>query len=162
MKRSLLFVLIGLLVVSILSISCNQTPVKIRVATITTYPPFEYIDEQTGQLVGFDIDLMNAIAEKENLEVEFIKVSFEPLLESMAQGKYDAAIAAISITYERREDMLFSDPYFATGQVITVRKDETIITNKDSLMGKVVGVETGSTSAAKISEMGRRFRQALR
>jgi polar amino acid transport system substrate-binding protein len=153
MKRSLLFVLIGLLVVSMVLISCNQTPTKIRVATNATYPPFTYIDEQTGQIVGFDIDLMNAIAEKENLKIEFINVDFKPLLEGMAQSKYDAAISAISITDGRQKDMLFSDPYFLTGHVVTVRKDDTSITGKDTLTGKVVGVETGSTSAASVSEM---------
>jgi polar amino acid transport system substrate-binding protein len=151
MKRFLLFVLIGLLMVSVVSISCNQ-PEKIRVATNATYPPFTYVNEQ-GQFVGFDIDLMNAIAEKEGLKVEFIKVDFKPLLEGMAQNKYDAAISAISITEERRKDMLFSDYYFVTGHVLTVRKDDTSITGKDSLAGKVVGVETGSTSAASVSEM---------
>ena len=153
MKHSLLFALIGLLVVSMVLISCNQTPTKIRVSTNATYPPFTYIDEQTGQIVGFDIDLMNAIAEKENLKIEFINVGFKPLLEGMAQSKYDAAISAISITDGRQKDMLFSDPYFLTGHVVTVRKDDTSITGKDALTGKVVGIETGSTSAASVSEM---------
>jgi polar amino acid transport system substrate-binding protein len=153
MKHSLLFALIGLLVVSMVLISCNQTPTKIRVSTNATYPPFTYIDEQTGQIVGFDIDLMNAIAEKENLKIEFINVGFKPLLEGMAQSKYDAAISAISITEGRQKDMLFSDPYFLTGHVVTVRVENNTITGKDSLVGKVVGVETGSTSAASVSEM---------
>jgi len=103
--------------------------------------------------VGFDIDLMNAIAAKEDLEIEWVKVDFKPLLEGMAQGKYDAAISAISITEERRKDMLFSYPYFVTSHIVTVRQDNTSITGKDSLTGKVVGVETGSTSAASVSEM---------
>jgi polar amino acid transport system substrate-binding protein len=71
----------------------------------------------------------------------------------MAQGKYDAAISSISITEERQRDMLFSDPYFMVARVITVHKDNTSITGKDSLTGKVVGVESGSTSAADLSEM---------
>jgi len=136
-----------------ISISCNQTPAKIRVATNGTYPPFTYIDEQSGQFVGFDIDLINAIAAREDLKIEFIKVDLKPLLEGMAQNKYDAAISAISITDERRQDMLFSDPYFVAGHVVTVRQDETSITGKDSLTSKVVGVETGSTSSATVSEM---------
>lgn len=153
MKRSLLLVLVGLLAVSMVFTSCIQETTKIRVATNATYPPFTYVDEQTGQIVGFDIDLMNAIAKKENLEIEFINVAFKPLLEDMAQGKYDAAISAISITEERKKDMLFSDPYFVAGHVVTVRKDNTSITDKDSLTDKVVGVEIGSTSAVYVGEM---------
>jgi len=153
MKCSLLFVLIGLLVVSTISISCSQTPEKIRVATNADYPPFTYIDKQSGQLVGFDINLMNLIAEKENLGVEFVNVKFEQLLEGMALGIYDAAISTISITEARQKDMLFSEPYFVTGHVVTVFIENNTITDKDSLIGKVVGVETGSTSAADVSEM---------
>jgi len=153
MKRSLLFVLVGLLLVSMVLTSCSQQATKVRVATNATYPPFTYVDEQTGQIVGFDIDLITAIAQKRNLEIEFVDVAFEPLLEGMAQGNYDAAISAISITEERKKDMLFSDPYFMAGHVVTVHKDNTSITGKDSLTGKVVGVEIGTTSAADMSEM---------
>jgi polar amino acid transport system substrate-binding protein len=153
MKRSLLLVLIWLLLVSIMATSCSQQATKVRVATNATYPPFTYIDEQTGQIVGFDIDLIKAIAQKENLEIEFVDVAFKPLLEDMAQGKYDTAISAISITEGRKKDMLFSDPYFVAGHVVTVRKDNTSITGKDNLVGKVIGVEIGSTSADSVSEM---------
>lgn len=152
MKRSLLFALISLLILSIATISC-QAPAKITVATNANYPPFNSIEEQTGQIVGFDIDLMNAIAKKEGLKVEYVKVDLEPLLQGMAQGKYDAAISALSITEARRQNMLFSDSYFVAGQVVTVRQDDTSITGKDSLTGKIVGVETGSTGAASISQM---------
>jgi polar amino acid transport system substrate-binding protein len=152
-KRFLLSVLIGLLAVSLVLPSCSQEATKVLVVTDATYPPFEYVDEETGDIIGFDIDLMKAIAEKENLEIEFIDERFEPLLEDMAQGKYDAAISAISITEERQKDMLFSDPYFMVKHVVTVHKDNTSITGKDSLTGKVVGVGMGSTSAADMSEM---------
>ena len=147
------FALISLTLFSTLSNSCAHESTKILVATDATYPPFEYVGEETGEIIGFDIDLMKAIAEKENLEIEFIDVRFEPLLEGMAQGKYDAAISAISITEKRRQDMLFSDSYFVAGHVITVRKDNTTITGKDSLLGKVVGVKAGTTSALEVSEM---------
>jgi polar amino acid transport system substrate-binding protein len=153
MKRCLWFILIGLMVAGIISISCSQTPGKILVATNATYPPFTYIDKQSGQLVGFDINLMNLIAEKENLEVEFINVNFEQLLDGMALGIYDAAISTISITAARQKDMLFSEPYFITGHVVTVFIENNTITGKDSLAGKVVGAEAGSTSATDISQM---------
>jgi ABC-type amino acid transport substrate-binding protein len=151
LKRSLIFTFIAILIVSIVTISC-QSPLKITVATNANYPPFNSIDKQTGHIVGFDIDLMNAIAKKEGLKIEYVEVDLEPLLQGMAQGKYDAAISALSITAERQQQMLFSNPYFVAGQVVTVRKDETSITGKDSLTGKLVGVETGSTGAASISQ----------
>ena len=153
MKRYLLFIVISLLLISITATACSQPATKIRVATEADFPPFTYIDEQTGQIVGFDIDLMKAIASKESLEIEFVKVPFPSLLEGMAQGEYDAAISAISITDERKKDMLFSDSYFTAGQVVTARADNSSITGKESLSGRVVGVVTGSTSTASVSQI---------
>jgi len=101
MKRSLCLVLISLLAVSMVLTSCAQKTTKIVVATDATWPPFEYVNEQTKEIEGFDIDLLKAIAEKENLEIEFKNVAWDPLLAGMAQGTYDAAISSISITAER-------------------------------------------------------------
>jgi len=152
LKRSPLLLFAVLLAISMVSMSCGQTPETVRVATNGTYPPFSYVDDQ-GQLIGFDINLMNLIAEKEGFKVEYVKVDLSPLLEGMAQGTYDAAISAISITEARQKDMLFSEPYFISGHVITVGVMNNTITGKDSLSGKVVGVEEGSTSAADVSKM---------
>ena len=150
MKRYLLLTVVALLALSL--VAC-QAPRTITVATNANYPPFNDVDKHTGQMVGFDIDLMNAIANKEGFKVEYVKANLDDLIHGMAQGKYDAAISAITITTEREKDMLFSDPYFLAGQVVTVLKDNTTITGKDSLTGKVVGVETGSTGAQSISGM---------
>ena len=139
MKRLILFLLITLLLAGTISISCSQTQQKIRVATTAAFPPFTTLDQDN--IVGFDINLMNLIAEKENLQVEYVKVSRQTLLEGMAQGLYDAAISGLSITESRQKDMLFSEPYFTTGQVVTVFIENNTITGKDSLAGKTVGVE---------------------
>jgi len=151
MKRYSLFLLITLLALSLLSISCQTQ--TITVATNATYPPFNYIDAQTGRIIGFDINLMNLIADEEGLNVAYVKVDLDPLLQGMAEGKYDAAISALSITPERQKYMLFSEPYFVSGQVVMVFIENNTITGKDSLGGKVVGVETGSTGAAAVNQM---------
>jgi polar amino acid transport system substrate-binding protein len=135
--------------------SCTQkSTTTVRVATDATGPPFESVNQQTKQIEGFDIDLLNAIAEKENLKIEYINVAFDALLAGVTQDQYDAAISSISITAERQKEMLFSDPYFTTGQIVAVSKDNTFITGKDSLSGKKVGVQldtTGATDVANIS-----------
>lgn len=120
---------------------------SIRVATDATWPPFESVDEASKEIVGFDVDLLNAIAEKANLEVEYINVGFDPLLAGIAQCQYDAAISAITITDERKQSMLFSDPYFDAGQIVVVQSENTDITDKDSLSGKTVGAQIGTTGA---------------
>jgi polar amino acid transport system substrate-binding protein len=152
MKRLILYVLIGLTLLSILS-GCGQKATKVRVATDATWPPFEYVDEQTKAIEGFDIDLMKAIAEKEGLDIEFVNVAWDPLLAGMAQCQYDAAISSISILEERKKEMLFSDPYFEAGQLVTVRKDNTNITDKDALAGKVVGAQIGTTGSFEVEKI---------
>jgi polar amino acid transport system substrate-binding protein len=126
---------------------------KIRVATDATWPPFEVVDESSKEIVGFDIDLLKAIAAKEGLEVEFINVAFDPLLAGIAQCQYDAAISAMTITEDRKKEMLFSDPYFNAGQVVTVRADNTDITSKDNLSGKKVGAQIGTTGAIEAGKI---------
>ena len=123
------------------------------VATDATWPPFEMVDETTKEIIGFDIDLMKAIAEKGGFEVEFVNVGFDPLLAGMASCQYDAAISAITITEERKADFAFSGPYFGAGQVVVVRVDNTDITGKDSLSGKTVGAQIGTTGAIAIEDV---------
>jgi polar amino acid transport system substrate-binding protein len=152
MKKLLLLVIVGLIFTSMVLTSCGSGQ-KIRVATDATWPPFEYVNEQTKEIEGFDIDLFKAIAEKEGLEVEFINVAWDPLLAGMASCQYDVAISSISILPERQEKMLFSDPYFKVGQLVTVRKDNTDITSKDDLAGKIAGAQIGTTGAFAIEDV---------
>jgi len=152
MKKSIWLIIAGLLLISLVAASCSSTPTKIRVATDATWPPFESINEQTKQVEGFDIDIMNKIAEKEKLDIEYVNVGFDPLLAGMAQGMYDAAISSITITEDRQKDMLFSDPYFAAGQIVTVRKENTSITGKDTLTGNV-GAQLGTTGAMEVEKI---------
>lgn len=144
MKKTIWLVLCGLLLVSMLLVSCKSNT-KIRVATDATWAPFEYMDDN-GKIVGFDIDVMNAIAEKEGLDIEFVNVAWDPLLAGMAQGTYDCAISSITITDERKQAMLFSDPYFVAGQMIVVAKSNTGITGFDTITG-TVGAQLGTTGA---------------
>jgi polar amino acid transport system substrate-binding protein len=150
--KKLIWIILGLVLASVTLASCSASSTKIRVATDATWPPFEIVNDQTKQIEGFDIDVMNAIAQKENLDIEFVNVGFDPLLAGMAQGTYDAAISSITITADRSKDMLFSDPYFAAGQIITVRKDNTKITGKDTLAGNV-GAQLGTTGAMEVEKI---------
>jgi polar amino acid transport system substrate-binding protein len=118
---------------------------KIRVATDATWKPFEYVDTTTREIVGFDIDLFDAIAERANLDVEYVNVAWDPLLAGMAQGTYDAAISSITIKPDRLEKMNFSHPYYVAGQIIVTLNSSTNITGPETLSGKSVGVQTGTT-----------------
>jgi len=156
MKRSIFVMLVVLLALSLLLTACqNPTPkttvteiptvdagypvvspqpvnaypalgVKLVVATDATFPPFEIVDEQTKELTGFDIELMRAVAAKAGFEVEFVNLPFDPMLAGVIDCQYDAAIAAITITDERKAQMSFSSPYINAGQIVVVAADSKI------------------------------------
>jgi polar amino acid transport system substrate-binding protein len=154
MKRQIVFFVTLMTALSLLLVACGGGGDKIQVATDATWPPFEMLDESTKDIVGFDIDLMKAIAEKAGIEIEFVNVSWDPLLSGMATCQYDAAISAMTITEERKQEFAFSDPYFAAGQVVTVRIDNTDITGSESLPGRKVGAQLGTTGDIVSKEMG--------
>ena len=94
------FALVSLIVLAALALAaCGGGAQKVQVATDATWPPFEIVDEATKQIVGFDIDLLNAVAEKGGFEVEFVNVGFDPLLAGIAQCQYDLAISAITMPF---------------------------------------------------------------
>jgi polar amino acid transport system substrate-binding protein len=152
MKRLLFVILIGILLIGVLS-GCGQETLKVRIATDATWPPFEYVDEATMDIVGFDIDLIKAIADEVGLDIEIINVAWDPLLAGMAQCQYDAAISAMTITEERKEVMLFSNPYFEAGQLVTVQIDNNEIKSKEDLGGKTVGAQIGTTGSFEVEKI---------
>jgi polar amino acid transport system substrate-binding protein len=156
MKRIFWYILFGLTLASLLLTGCAQQaqPTKIRIATDATWPPFESINEQTKEIEGFDIDLMNAIADKAGLDIEFVNVAWDPLLAGIAQCQYDVAISAMTITEDRKKQMLFSDPYFYAGQIVTIHIDNTEIASKYDLSGKVVGAQIGTTGSFEVEKIG--------
>jgi peptide/nickel transport system substrate-binding protein len=123
----------------------------IKVGNNAEYPPFESVDE-SGNIVGFDIDLMNAIAREAGFAVEYVNTRWDGIFVALASGEFDAVISAATITPERAETVDFSDPYFDAGQVITVRADTTDITGPDDLAGKKVGVQLGTTGDIWLTE----------
>jgi len=117
----------------------------IRIATDATFPPFEMVDEISKELTGFDVDLMKAIAESAGFQYEFVNLPFDPMLAGVSECQYDLAIAAITITDERKAQFLFSDPYIDAGQIIIVKGDDNTITSKSDLSGKTIGAQLGTT-----------------
>ena len=156
MKRLLWLLLVGVVAVGLLLAGCSgdgDDTGPIRVATDATWPPFEYIDTETGDIIGFDVDLFDAIAERARLEVEWVNVEWDALLAGMAQGTYDAAISSITIREDRLEQMNFSIPYYVAGQIIVTLTSNTDITGPETLSGKSVGVQSGTTGDYEAQEI---------
>lgn len=115
------------------------------VGTEAAYPPFEMINEQTQEFEGFDIELMEAIAQEAGFTVEWQNVAWDALGPALQTGQIDLIISAMTITDERAINLQFSDPYFTAGQVILVRSDNTDIQGPQDLAGRTVGVQANTT-----------------
>jgi ABC-type amino acid transport substrate-binding protein len=87
---------------------------KMIVATSPDYPPFESIDDQ-GNIVGFDIDLINAMAEEVGVTVELQSLNFEAIITAVQTGQADMGMSGFSVDPERAEMVDFTDPYFIGG-----------------------------------------------
>lgn len=115
---------------------------KIVVGSDIAFEPFEFIKD--GEPAGFDIDLMDEIANRLDVDVEYVNASFDTIFTQLASGDFDAIISAITITEERQQTIAFSDPYFAANQALAVTEDSDI-TSVDDLGGKQVAVQAGTT-----------------
>jgi len=117
---------------------------KLTVCTNLSYKPFEYKDD-SGKVIGFDIDLMDLVAKKLNATTDVVDIEFQQITSGavFAAKKCDIGAAAITINDERKAATGFSDPYFAATQALLV-KDKSI-TDLSSLKGKIVGVQTDTT-----------------
>ncbi|HYG79153.1 MAG TPA: basic amino acid ABC transporter substrate-binding protein, partial [Pyrinomonadaceae bacterium] len=117
---------------------------ELRVGTDATYPPFETVEGDVYS--GFDIDLMNAIAREMGVRARFVNASFDGIFPALQNGSFDAVISSVTITDERRATMLFTDPYYDSGQLIAVREETQGISAPDDLKGKTVGVQINTTA----------------
>ncbi|MBF2078651.1 MAG: basic amino acid ABC transporter substrate-binding protein, partial [Synechococcales cyanobacterium T60_A2020_003] len=122
------------------------------VATEPAFPPFES-QAFDGSLEGFDIDLMNAIGEAAGFTVEFESLPFDGIIPALQAGTIDAAISAMTITPERAETVSFSRPYFKAGLAIAVQDSTTDVTSLESLEGKRIAAQIGTTGASKANEI---------
>lgn len=118
---------------------------NLLVGTDTPYPPFEF--GKAPDYDGFDIGLVNAIAEKLDLTVEYKDTAFDTIFTDVAQGKFDMVASAATITPERQGKVNFSDPYYSAQQVLLVTPDSDIATVED-LDGVTVGAQDGTTGEA--------------
>lgn len=133
-----------------LGVACSnvRSPQEDNVLTVATspyFPPFEFYADD-GTLQGFDIDLMTAIAQTQNLSLEFEPMSYEDVIRTLLAYDVDAAISGISITEERAEMVSFSRPYFESGLAIAVTTSSPEITSAEELSGKRIGIQRGTTS----------------
>lgn len=126
---------------------------RITVATDATWPPMQFVDENR-QIVGFDIDLINAVAEAAGFEVEIQNTAWDGIFAGLGNNDYDAVISSVTITEERRATMDFSVPYINAGQVLIVRQDAPATwSSLGDLVGESVGAQIGTTGAFEVERV---------
>lgn len=123
-----------------------KTPIiqKLVIGTDPTLPPMEFM--QGDQMVGYDIDLGNFLAEEMGAQVEFKNIAFDDLFTALEQEEIDMIISAVTITEERQALYDFSEPYLNAGQVIITRSDTAGIGSTADLQGKMIAVQVGTTN----------------
>lgn len=124
-------------------------PGKLQVASDIPYAPFEFTEPGSTEAIGFDVDLVKAIAATPGIgitDVEFIKQPFDTIILSVSQGRFDMSASSFSITEERAQQIDFSDGYFTATQSVMV-KTGSDITSIDDLQGKKIGAQRGTTGA---------------
>ena len=120
------------------------TPGVLTVGSDTTYPPQEYIDSTTNQPVGFDVDLITAIAQRMGLKANIVTTKFATIIDDLAAKRFDVIISAISITPDRQNQADFVT-YLNAGKSILVQKgNPKNIQSIDDLCGLAVGVQDGT------------------
>ncbi|MDH4137848.1 MAG: transporter substrate-binding domain-containing protein, partial [Anaerolineae bacterium] len=124
---------------------------KVIIGINAEYPPFESVDE-AGNIVGFDPEMVDAIAKAAGFEYEFVNTKWDGIFVALAAGEFDAVCSACTITEERAKTVDFSDPYFNAGQAIVVRADTTDIAGPADLAGKKAGVQLGTTGDIWLTE----------
>lgn len=123
---------------------------KIVVCTDAAWAPFEYIGAD-GEVTGVDIELAKYIADQLGVELEVSNIAFDSISTYLANNEADLALACITITDERKEQMDFSDPYTTVLQYMVVMADSDI-TTMDDLAGKAAGTHLGTTGDFLLSD----------
>lgn len=113
-------------------------------ATEGTFPPYEYYDGD--KLVGIDVDVANAIAEKLGMKLEVVDIAFDSIVSGVQAGKYDMGMAGMTVNEERLEKVNFSDSY-ATGIQVVIVKEGGKVKSLDDMAadGVIIGTQSGTT-----------------
>lgn len=123
----------------------------VTVATSPDFPPFESLDG--SEVVGIEVDILQAITGKLGLEMQLEQMDFESVIPGVQAGKFDIGMSGITITADRQKNCDFTQPYFLASQAIVVTPDSDI-TCKADLEGKTISVQTGTTAEEYCMENG--------
>ena len=148
MKKIISLLVVMLMCLSLAACSSNETSKgTLTMATEATFQPYEYYDGD--QIIGIDVDIARAIAEKIGMELEVQDVEFDTIIPGIQAGKYDFGAAGMTVTDERKKEVNFTDSYATGVQVVIVKEDSKIQSIDNLTDGSVenmlVGTQAGTT-----------------
>ena len=120
-----------------------SAPDTLKMITQATFPPYEFLREQ--DVVGIDVEICRAVAQKLGRGFQSETVDFDSIIPAVISGKADLAAAGITVTEDRKKIVDFSIPYVKTG-IVVISKRSNPFTGVEQLKGKLIGVQAGTTS----------------
>ena len=159
--KKTLIILLSLVLIASIFTSCSKSGTslasvkkkgKLSIATSPDFPPFESLTDSTT-VEGIEIDILQLICDKLGVELEINQMDFDSVLPGVQAGKFDVGVSGITITEQRKKNVLFTDPYCLAAQAIVVTEDSAIKSKAD-LEGKKVSVQTGTTAESYTMENG--------
>lgn len=120
-------------------------PGVLTIGADATYPPHTYLDPDSKQVIGLDVDLAKEIGRRLGLEVKFVTIEWKGIIPALQVKRFDIITAEMNITPERQQVVDFSEVVFTSGHVVVVRSDTKDIQGLDDLDGKTILVPIGTT-----------------
>ena len=142
--KKLFTTVLALAAIGLLAGGASAGMKKVRIGTEGAYPPFNSIDS-SGKLIGFDIDIADALCKAAKFDCEFVIQDWDGMIPGLLAKKYDAIIASMSITEERKKKVDFTGKYYNTPAKFVAPKGMNYTITPDGLKGKSVGVQRATT-----------------
>jgi arginine/ornithine transport system substrate-binding protein len=139
MKRIIAIGVVMMLIIAVGAVQAKEWK-KVRIGVEGAYPPFSYMTPE-GELAGFDIDIAKALGKAMGAEVVLVAQDWDGIIPALLARKYDAIIASMSITEERKQKVAFTNKYYQTPAKFVAKKGTISEINSTTLAGKKVGVQ---------------------
>lgn len=153
-RKKAVYALCCLLVMTLVAFAARAAETApLRIAVDVPYPPFTYIDEDTGKLTGFDADMAEALCRQIGRDCQFVITPFDEMIPSITARKVDIAVAGMVRTEERLKHVIFTERYFRSNSIFV-----TLVSNSNtqefSMEGKSIAVQKGTIQEEGLKGLG--------
>ena len=140
--------ILAIALICVLTLTGMAMAETLKMGTNASFPPYEFYDDETGEIVGIDAEVAAAICEKLGYELEIVDMDFDAIIPAVTTGKIDFGMAGMTVTEERMQSVDFTTSY-ATGIQVVIVKEDSEITSVDDLFAEgashKIGVQQGTT-----------------